>query len=112
VAGLAHDQEREVLPCGLTKPVDELLGRHFQLELSTAFPVGLLLQPIAWDCRQRGRLAMGEAKGYREVGVAIVVEGYNPLTTFGQDTRERAGYGRLAGAAFSPDRDLHGIDRE
>jgi hypothetical protein len=111
VAGLAHDQKREVLPCRLTKPVDEFLGRHLQLESRTAFPVGLLLQPIAWDCRERSGFAMGEAKGYREVGVAIVVEGYNPLTTFGQDTRERAGYGRLAGPAFSADRDLHGIDR-
>jgi hypothetical protein len=112
VAGLAHDQECEVLSCGLTKPVDELLGRHLQLELSTAFPVGLLLQPIAWDCRERSGFAMGEAKGYREVGVAIVVEGYNPLTTLGQDTRERTCYGRLAGATFSADRDLHRIDRE
>jgi len=111
VAGLAHDQKCEVLPCRLAKSVDEFLGRHLQLESRTAFPVGLLLQPIAWDCRQRSSLAMGEAKGYREVGVAIVVEGYNPLTTFGQDTRERTCDGCLAGAAFSADRDLHRIDR-
>jgi hypothetical protein len=54
---------------------------------------------------------MGEAKGYREVGVAIVVEGYHLLTTLGQDTCERTCDGCLAGAAFSADRDLHGIDR-
>jgi len=111
VAGLAHDQECEVLSCRLAKPVDELLGRHLQLELSTAFPVGLLFQPIARDCRERSGLAMGKAKGYREVGVAIVVEGYNPLTTLGQDTCERTCDGCLAGAAFSADRDLHRIDR-
>ena len=112
MAGLAHDQEREILPCRLAKPVDEVLGRYLQLELRAALAIGLLLEPIAWDGREGGGLAVGQAQGYREIGVAVVVEGDDLLTSLRQDTRKRASDGCLARPAFSAHRDLHRIGEE
>ena len=112
MAGLAHDQEREILPCRLAKPVDEVLGRHLQLEVRAALAIGLLLEPIAWDGGEGGGLAVGQAQGYREVGVAVVVKGDDLLTSLRQDTRKRASHGGLTGAAFSANRDLHRIDEQ
>ncbi len=95
MAGLAHDQERKILPCRLAKPVDEVLGRHLQLEVRTALAVRLLLEPIAWDGGEGGGLAAGQAQGYREIGIAVVVKGDDLLTSLRQDTRERASHGGL-----------------
>lgn len=112
MAGLAHDQEREVLPGRLPKPVDELLGRHLQLEARSALAVRLLLEPVARDGGEGRGLAVGQAQGYREVGVAVVVKGDDLLTSLRQDTRERASHGGLTGAAFSANRDFHAFDEQ
>ena len=42
---LAHDEEREVLPDGLSEPLDEVLRGDPQLEPRAALSVGLLLEP-------------------------------------------------------------------
>lgn len=104
---LAHDEEREVLPDGLSEPLDEVLRRDPQLEPRAALSVGLLLEPIPGNGREGSGLAVGQAQGHCEVRVAIIVQGDDLLAALREDTCERSCDGGLAGAAFSADRDFH-----
>ena len=107
---LAHDEEREVLPYGLSKALDEVFRRDLQLESRPALAVGLLLEPIPGNSGEGSGLAVGEAQGHREIRVAIIVQGEDVLAALREDPRERTCHGGLAGAAFSADRDLHRAD--
>src|SRR5215467_12706677 len=107
VIGLAHHEEGEVLGDGLPEPSYEVFGRHLQLEACPSLSIRLLLEPVPGDGGQGGRLAVRQPEGHREIRVAVIVEGDDLLATLRQNPRERAGDGGLAGAALSPDRDLH-----